>query len=120
MAPIDLRFAPSCCEVRSWRSLANLNLSSCGLAQLPATVSSLSSLRILRLSHNRLTALPPELSALTALEVLAADHNLLTALPGAYGVLAWEGHVGGGVLEGRTREGTPHGEARESARGHGH
>lgn len=76
-------FTPSCCEVRSWRSLANLNLSSCGLAQLPGTVSSLTSLRILRLSHNRLTALPPELSALTALEVLAADHNQLAALPGA-------------------------------------
>ncbi|KAG2497865.1 hypothetical protein HYH03_004131 [Edaphochlamys debaryana] len=71
----------SCCEVRSWRSLANLNLSACGLASLPAAVGSLAPLRILRLSHNRLTSLPPELSALSVLEVLAADHNQLTALP---------------------------------------
>ncbi|KXZ56156.1 hypothetical protein GPECTOR_1g133 [Gonium pectorale] len=71
----------SCCEVRSWRSLANLNLSSCGLTSLPAAVGALTPLRILRLSHNRLAALPPELSALSALEVLAADHNQLTAIP---------------------------------------
>ncbi|GFR41419.1 hypothetical protein Agub_g2103, partial [Astrephomene gubernaculifera] len=71
----------SCCEVRSWRSLANLNLSACGLASLPPALGQLSSLRLLRLSYNRLAALPAELSCLTALEVLAADHNLLAGLP---------------------------------------
>ncbi|GLI68627.1 hypothetical protein VaNZ11_013105, partial [Volvox africanus] len=71
----------SCCEVRSWCSLANMNLSSCGLTSLPPAVSSLMTLRILRLSHNRLTSLPVEISALTALEVLAADHNQLTSIP---------------------------------------
>ncbi|EFJ39458.1 hypothetical protein VOLCADRAFT_100945, partial [Volvox carteri f. nagariensis] len=71
----------SCCEVRSWRSLANMNLSSCGLTSLPAALGSLVTLRMLRLSHNKLTTLPVEVSALTALEVLAVDHNQLASIP---------------------------------------
>ena len=75
--------AHSCCEVASWRSMRNMNLSHCGLSTLPPAIGQLVTLRILRLSHNRLAALPPDLSKLLHLEVLAADHNQLATVPGA-------------------------------------
>jgi hypothetical protein len=76
-------FWASCVEASRWRSLFNLNLSSCGLTALPAAVGQLAPLHVLRLNHNKLTSLPPELGLLSELEVLWCNHNGLTTLPGA-------------------------------------
>jgi hypothetical protein len=54
-------FWATCVEAPGdWRSLKSLNLSSCGLAVLPAAVGQLGGLRVLRLNHNKLVSLPPE------------------------------------------------------------
>lgn len=75
-------FWASCAEARQWRSLFNLNMSSCGLVSLPAAIGQLASLHVLRLNHNKLTSLPQELGQLSELEVLSVNHNQLTTLPG--------------------------------------
>jgi hypothetical protein len=68
-------FWAACADATAWGCLFNLNLSSCGLAALPAAVGQLASLHVVRLNHNKLTSLPPELGQLTELEVLSVNHN---------------------------------------------
>lgn len=82
-------FWATCVEAPTqWASVKNLNLSSCGLVALPASIGQLGSLRVLRLNHNKLTSLPPEIGQLTELEVLSVNHNTLSTLPGGAGQ-AW-------------------------------
>lgn len=75
-------FWAGCTDAQQWRSLFNLNLSSCGLVALPSAIGQLVSLHVLRLNHNKLTSLPQELGHLSELEVLSINHNQLTTLPG--------------------------------------
>jgi hypothetical protein len=55
-----------------WCCLRSLNLSSCGMAVLPAAVGQLAGLRVLRLNHNKLSSLPPEVRSLSATAASAA------------------------------------------------
>lgn len=70
----------------SMAALARLDLSACGLAELPAGLLALSALRALDVSRNKLTALPPDIGRLASLRVFTADDNALTTVPGAHDV----------------------------------
>lgn len=66
----------------SLKSLKILNLSNCGLVNLPGMIGTLKSLEEVRLVGNKLKILPPELGTLSKLRVLAVDSNELAILPG--------------------------------------
>lgn len=64
--------------------LLRLDISSCGLAELPTGVCELIKLTDLNVSKNRLAALPQAISQLSSLQVLSANDNALTTLPGGH------------------------------------
>jgi Leucine-rich repeat (LRR) protein len=66
----------------SLKSLKILNLSNCGLLNLPGMIGTLKSLEEVRLVGNKLKILPAELGKLSKLRVLAVDSNELAILPG--------------------------------------
>jgi Leucine-rich repeat (LRR) protein len=66
----------------SLKSLKVLNLSNCGLINLPGMIGTLKSLEEVRLVGNKLKILPAELGKLSKLRVLAVDSNELAILPG--------------------------------------
>ena len=56
--------------------LACLDMSSCGLTEVPAALCSLSALVDLNASNNKLSALPSAIGQLTTLQNLQADGNV--------------------------------------------
>jgi hypothetical protein len=68
----------------SMAPLLRLDISSCGLAELPTGVCELIKLTNLNVSRNRLAALPQAISQLSSLQVLCANDNALTTLPGGH------------------------------------
>ena len=77
---------------RRWREAGNaravLNVTFCGLRELPAELFQLTDLTRLDCSENLLTALPAELGQLTALTAFDCSWNQLAALPAELGQLA--------------------------------
>ena len=65
-----------------------LDLSRCGLTELPQSLGQLGQLQTLGLSGNQLTALPESLGQLAQLQSLDLSGNQLTALPESLGQLA--------------------------------
>lgn len=63
-------------------ALTNLDLTACGLTEVPELLSALVNLQTLYLRRNKLTTLPVFLGTLAALQHLDADDNLITTLPG--------------------------------------
>lgn len=65
-------------------ALTSLDLTACGLTEVPELLSALVNLQTLYLRRNKLTNLPSFLGSMTALEHLDADDNLITTLPGMH------------------------------------
>lgn len=63
-------------------TLTMLDLTSCALAEVPASIANLHNLRIFTLNKNKLTSLPHFIGAMQHLITLNADDNALTSLPG--------------------------------------
>ena len=61
--------------------LSKLNLSDCGLENIPVEIFNLPSLIALNLSDNKITVLPEEISKLNSLEELILNRNYLSNLP---------------------------------------
>ncbi|KDE05647.1 hypothetical protein MVLG_04018 [Microbotryum lychnidis-dioicae p1A1 Lamole] len=68
--------------VRELSTLIVLNVSNCGLKQVPSVIESLVSLKALVLSHNHLTTLD-HVKRLPQLNTLVVSYNSLTSLPSA-------------------------------------
>ena len=66
------------------RSLEELDLSYCGLRNLPEKIDSLTHLRKLWIDNNRLTSLPQSLCNLSDLEGLNISDNQIQALPACF------------------------------------
>lgn len=58
-------------------TLQSLDISQCGLTELPASMAAMTALRTLNVAHNALVTLPRALGALPALEALCVDGNPL-------------------------------------------
>lgn len=65
----------------------DLDLSSCGISELPDEIAQLSNLQTLNLSGNQLTSLPESIGRLTNLQVLNLQRNQLVSLPDSIGRL---------------------------------
>lgn len=63
-------------------TLTSLDLTACGLTEVPEVISALVFLQTLYLRRNKLTVLPSFLGSMLKLEHLDADDNLITTLPG--------------------------------------
>lgn len=82
------------------RLLSFLNLTSCGLAEVPAAVSALTALEALFLSHNRLAGGFDHLRPLARLNALYLHNNDLREVPAALSVLTALGALTLGNPEG--------------------
>jgi hypothetical protein len=67
----------------SMATLSHLNLTNCGLLELPPGLLALTALRSLDLSQNKLASIAPGIEQLALLEALRADDNMLASVPGA-------------------------------------
>ncbi len=89
---LDLSNNPSIRFLMPWaasfQQLKHLNLSNCGLSNLPSDVFTLTDLEFLEASNNQLTSLPDEIGSLTRLKYLSLHHNPFRALSQSFSLLA--------------------------------
>ena len=74
-------------EIQARNDTTLLDLTNCGLVELPPGIWQLTKLRVLLLGQNNLVALPAHIQLLSELEILDLSHNHLAYLPEQIGQL---------------------------------
>lgn len=82
-------------EIRNWmrknkhlfKEIKNLNLSQCGLKNIPKEITYFKSLIILNLSNNQITSVSAKISKLSKLAILDLSKNQLLSLPAEFASL---------------------------------
>ncbi|KAL2715814.1 protein lap1 [Vespula squamosa] len=74
-------------EIRGWRDISIMNLSSNEIYQLPDTLCYLRTIVTLKIDDNQLNALPNDIGQMSSLEELIITKNFLEYLPSSIGLL---------------------------------